>query len=276
MKSLTYETEKTFRYLKQYLSTLGSAAIAYSGGVDSTLLLYTASIIPGLKLTAYTVKNDLISENETDSAIAIGKKFTTDHRIIDVDILSQKKITGNSAERCYYCKKFIFEKIIDAAFSDDINTVLEGTHSGDINDFRPGLKAIDELGVISPLKDAGFDKNKIYELSAFLELPTSQKESYPCLATRIPYGTPLTIELLKKAELAEKILTSFGFRKIRARIHGDILRIEVDKDMIPDITSSPIREKVCSALITAGFLYITLDLQGYRTGSMNLNIGVQK
>lgn len=275
MKTLSSQTEKSYADLTGFLSTLDSAAISYSGGVDSTLLLFAASKIPGLKVAAYTVKNALITEDEISYAADIGRIFNIRHKIIDVDILSCKDIAANPTERCYHCKKIILNKIIEAAAEDGITTVLEGSHSGDINDYRPGLKAIRELGVLSPLKDSGFDKNKIYELSSHLDLPTSGKESYPCLATRIPYGTPLTVELLKKAELAEKIIASYGFRKIRARIHGDILRIEVDEKMISGITSSPVREKIYESLRNAGFIYITIDLGGYRTGSMNLNIGEQ-
>ncbi len=272
MKTISSETEKAYSNLQNYLSTLESAAVAFSGGVDSTLLLYIASTIPGLKLTAYTIKNVLITEEELSAAISIAKKYGIDHHIINIDILSFNRITENSPERCYHCKTVILNKIISAAAENGITKILEGSHSGDLKDYRPGLRAIQELGVISPLKESGFDKNKIYELSAYMNLPTSEKESYPCLATRIPYGTSLTTELLKKAELAEKILTSFGFRQIRARIHGEILRIEVAESMIPDITTSPMRERVYSALRDAGFTYITIDLQGYRTGSMNLNI----
>jgi uncharacterized protein len=276
LRTISSGTEAAFENLKKYLATLKSAAIAYSGGVDSTLLLYVASIIPDLELIAYTIKNEMIPLSEIESAIISGKKFGVNHQVIDVDILSFNKISANMPDRCYHCKTVILNKIINEAKAIGINTILEGSHSGDINDYRPGLKAINELGVLSPLKDAGFDKNKIYELSVHLELPTSDKESYPCLATRIPYGTSLTGELLKKAELAEKILASFGFRQIRARIHGDILRIEIDQSMIENITSSPSRENVCAALQKVGFMYITLDLQGYRTGSMNLKIEGEK
>jgi len=275
LKTLSSKTEKIYANLTSFLSTLDSAAVSYSGGVDSTLLIYAASKIPDLKIAAYTVKNQMFTDNEIASASASARKFNIRHKVIDIDILSFEEVAANSSIRCYHCKKIILTKIIDAAAKDGITTVLEGSHSGDINDYRPGLKAITELGVLSPLKNAGFDKNNIYELSAYLDLPTSGKESYPCLATRIPYGTRLTAELLKKAEIAEKIISSFGFRNIRARIHGDILRIEIDEKMIPAITTSPVREQIYGALRKAGFVYITIDLRGYRTGSMNLNTGEQ-
>ena len=276
VKTISSETERSYNTLKDYLSAMESAAVAYSGGVDSTLLLYAASQIPGLRLKAYTIKNAMITAGEVETAASIAEKFNVDHNIIEVDIFSLEKIISNSEDRCYHCKNFIFKKIITVAAEHGISKILEGSHSGDMNDYRPGLRALSELGVLSPLKDAGFDKNKIYELSSFLELPTSGKESYPCLATRIPYGTRLTAELLHKAERAEEILKIFGFRKIRARIHGDILRIEVDEKMIPEITSSPTREMVSDALHSEGFIYITIDLQGYRTGSMNINIEEKK
>jgi uncharacterized protein len=269
---ISTDTEFKFNVLKEYFQTINTAAVAYSGGVDSTLLLYTASLNRNLKLIAYTIRNIMITDEEINSAELTAASLNIKHRIIDLDILSYGNIRENSTERCYHCKTVILNEIIKAASKEGITTILEGSHSGDMNDYRPGMKAIDELGVISPLRNTGFDKNNIYELSAFLELPTSQKESYPCLATRIPYGTALTDELMKRADTAEKIIASFGFRQIRARIHGDILRIEIAEEMIPDITSPVIRKKVFAELKEAGFKYITLDLQGYRTGSMNIII----
>lgn len=272
MIEISTDTEFKFNVLKEYFQTINTAAVAYSGGVDSTLLLYTASLNRNLKLIAYTIRNIMITDEEINSAELTAASLNIKHRIIDLDILSYGNIRENSTERCYHCKTVILNEIIKAASKEGITTILEGSHSGDMNDYRPGMKAIDELGVISPLRNTGFDKNNIYELSAFLELPTSQKESYPCLATRIPYGTALTDELMKRADTAEKIIASFGFRQIRARIHGDILRIEIAEEMIPDITSPVIRKKVFAELKEAGFKYITLDLQGYRTGSMNIII----
>ncbi len=273
MKNLSSETEKAYKKLTDSLSSLDSAAVSYSGGVDSTLLLYAASTIPGLKVIAYTVRNVLITDEEIAEAVSISRSFGIKQRIIDLDILSCDEIASNPADRCYHCKKTILNEIIQYAARDGITAVLEGSHTGDINDYRPGMKAIAELGVLSPLQTAGLDKKMIYELSSSLGLPTSGKESYPCLATRVPYGTPITMELIKKAALAEKIIASFGFRNIRARIHGDVLRIEIDPKMIPVIAADPVREQLYGELRRAGFIYITLDLQGYRTGSMNINRG---
>lgn len=270
MIKISIETEQKFKVLKEYFNTIDKAAIAYSGGVDSTLLLYAASQNKNLRLIAYTIKNMLITGEELSSAESTAASFNIDHRIIDMDILSYTNVRDNSVERCYHCKSIILNIIIAAAAAEGITTVLEGSHSGDMNDYRPGMKAIDELGVVSPLKTAGFDKQNIYELSAYLKLPTSEKESYPCLATRIPYGTPLTAELLNRAETAERIIASFGFKKIRARLHGEILRIEIAEEMIQEIVSPAIRKKLFTELKQAGFKYITLDLQGYRTGSMNI------
>ncbi len=272
MIEISTDTELKFKALKKYFNTIETAAIAYSGGVDSTLLLYAASLNKDLKLIAYTIKNVMITDEEINSAELTAASLNIKHRVINLDILSYSNVRENSTERCYHCKTVILNKIITAAAAEGITTVLEGSHSGDMNDYRPGMKAIDELGVISPLKNAGFDKKSIYELSAYLKLPTSEKESYPCLATRIPYGTPLTADLMKRADNAEKIIASFGFKKIRARIHGDILRIEIAEEMIPEIASPIIRKKVFAVLEEAGFKYITLDLKGYRTGSMNINI----
>jgi len=272
MKLISPETENAFNKLKKFLESIDSAAIAYSGGADSGLLLYLASVTPGLKIHAYTANNIMMPEDEIQSAVDFIKRFNINHKIIDMDILSFDQIRINQPDRCYHCKKIILKKIIEEASTCGITTVLEGSHSGDIHDFRPGLKAISELGVFSPLKDADFSREMIHELSGYFSLPSCGKESYPCLATRIPTGTPITPEQLKKAETAEKIIKSFGFRQVRARIHGNILRIEVAENMIQDIISPQIRNKLYENLINAGFTFITLDLKGYRTGSMNLNI----
>jgi len=272
MKKLSPETEKCYHNLKDYLASFESAVVSYSGGVDSTLLLYIASIIPNLRLIAYTVNSEIMTDDEIDFAKSIGKKFNVNHYILDENILASNEVSENSSRRCYYCKKIILGRIKLAASEHNIKTVFEGSHFGDTMDYRPGLKAIEELKVLSPLKETGFDKAKIYELSAYLELPTSGRESYPCLATRIPYMTRITVDLLKKAEDAEKILSASGFKNVRARIHGDILRIEVDPAMIHDMTEPNVREKIYAEISKIGFSYITVDLKGYRTGSMNINI----
>ena len=275
MKKLSPKTEQCYRNLKEYLANFESAAISYSGGVDSTLLLYVASTIPDLRLMAYTVKSEIIPADEVSFAVTMAEKFTVDHHILNEDILAADDVRENSAQRCYHCKKIILSRVISAASEHNIKTVFEGSHFEDAMDYRPGLKAIEELRVLSPLKAAGFNKSKIYEMSSHFELPTSNRESYTCLATRIPYLTPITVDLLKKTEDAEKILSGLGFKKVRARIHGDILRIEVDIKQIHDITDPKVREKIYEAMSKIGFSYITLDLQGYRTGSMNINIGEQ-
>jgi uncharacterized protein len=275
MNKLSPETEQCYLNLKEYMAEYESAAVSYSGGVDSTLLLYVASTIPNLRLIAYTIKSEIIPDDEIEFAVSIVKKYNINHYVLNENILAADKITENSAQRCYYCKKIILNKVKLAASEYSIKTVFEGSHFEDTMDYRPGLKAIEELNVLSPLKETGFNKAKIYELSSYLQLPTSNRESYPCLATRIPYMTRITVDLLKKAEDAEKILSSLGFKKVRARIHGDILRIEIDPAMIHDITAPDVREKIYEAMSKIGFSYITLDLKGYRTGSMNINLGEQ-
>lgn len=273
MQSISVETDKLYKKLKKYFNSLDSAAVAFSGGGDSALLLYIASLTPGLKLKAYTIKNIMIPENEIRSAKLFTEKYSIDHHIIDIDILSYDQVSSNLSDRCYHCKKIIFKKIIHEASILGINTVIEGTHAGDATDFRPGRKAVRELGVLSPLEATGFKKENINELSAFLSLDTCGKDSQPCLATRIPMGISITPELLKKAEAAEIILRSFGFRQVRARIHGDILRIEVAENMLQDIVAPEIRKSLYDELRNEGFSFITLDILGYRTGSMNVESG---
>ncbi len=271
MNRISSHTTSCYDRLKAYLSTLGSAAIAYSGGADSTLLLHAASEIHALRAMAFTVKSPLVPSSEVASAAKIALSARVEHRIIDIDPLLNNSVRENSMERCYHCKKTIFSGIIDAAAVYGITDILEGSHAGDMDDFRPGLRALRELGVKSPLYDAGFDRASIREMSRFLSLPTAEKEQGSCLATRIQYGTIVTSNLLEKVEYAEKVLFTLGFKSIRARIHSNILRIEVDETMLPLLVEPETRKIINRELMSLGFDYITLDMQGYRTGSMNVN-----
>lgn len=268
--SFSAETAGCLTRLDSILSGMGRVTIAFSGGVDSTLLLDAASRIEKLEILAVTVRSPLFPVYEMERAIEFVQSRNIDHVVIDADVFLRKEITENSPERCYHCKKFIFESIIKASAERGIATVLDGTHSDDLKDYRPGLKALSELGVISPLKAAGFRKNNIRELARSCNIETWDLAAAPCLATRIPYGTELNPCDLEIIEKGENYLRSLGFTALRLRLHGKMARIEVPCESIPEIVSEPVRNDISQYLKSLGFSFISVDLDGYRTGSMNI------
>ncbi len=269
--TLSDKTKNCKKDLAERLSQLGNIAVAFSGGTDSSLLLKAAAGIEKLSVVAITVKSPLISSHEFSSSVKFVTALGIDHIIVNVDILSEKEIVSNPPDRCYYCKKFIFTEIISAAAKRGIAHVLDGTHHDDLNEYRPGLKAISELGVISPLKDAGFRKENIRELARYYGLTTWDADSSPCLATRIPHGTTLKESDLRRIEEGELFLRERGFRLVRLRLHGNLARIEVPQEEIQLLSENNLRREISGYIKSLGFDYVSLDLDGYRTGSMNKN-----
>jgi uncharacterized protein len=270
--TLSNETEKCKDNLDAILSLYSRAAVAFSGGVDSTLLLEAVSRIKNLEFIAVIVRSQLNPQSETDSAVAFLKRRNINYILIETDILSEKQVYLNHTDRCYYCKKFIFSAIREAAEDKGFEVILDGSHSEDLDDYRPGLRALKELGIKSPLKEARFRKTNIRELANYYGLPNWNLEASPCLATRIPYGTPLNKNDLRRIEEGEIILKNCGFPLSRLRIHGNIARIEVPEEKISRLTEPDLRKKIIVSLKSLGFDYVTLDLAGYTTGSMNINI----
>ncbi|HOP63207.1 MAG TPA: ATP-dependent sacrificial sulfur transferase LarE [Spirochaetota bacterium] len=274
--TLSEDTEKCRKRLDSILSGYDRVAIAYSGGLDSTLLLESASRIKDADFTAIMVRNSFMTEDEINTSIQFLYSRNIENVIINADLLSEKKIAENSMERCYYCKKQIFEKIINTAESSGITVILDGTHHDDLNDYRPGLRALSELGIKSPLKESGFNKEAVRELARFYGLSNWESHPSPCLATRIPYGTEIRAEDLHLVEKGEKILKNSGFSMSRLRIHGNIARIEVPEEQLHLLEDIHLRNKIINLIKPLGFDYITIDLEGYRTGSMNININKDK
>jgi uncharacterized protein len=253
--------------LDNILKDLKSFVIAFSGGVDSTFLLHRASQIKKLKIVAITIRTTYIPTREIDEAVEFCKTNGINHTILD--LACPEEIRYNPIDRCYICKKLLFGQIKSFADKNGYSYIVDGTNADDNGDFRPGLKALEELGVRSPLMESGLIKHEIRELSQRAGLPTWDKPAYACLLTRIPYDTKVTENDLRMVENAEQFLFEKGFPGTRVRIHGDIARIECLPGYINKITQEPERAYIIDNLKKIGFRYISLDLEGYRTGSLN-------
>ena len=255
--------------LKENLRGLGSLVVAFSAGVDSSLLLSVAAEVLGDKVTAVSAVDAAFPLREKDEAESFCRERNIRHEFLQVDPLQLEEYRHNAPDRCYHCKKSIFSKILKYAEKEGITHVAEGSNLDDTGDYRPGMKAISELNVLSPLKDAGLTKEDIRLISKELGLPTWDKPSYACLASRFVYGEEITKEKLRSVDRAEQFLINLGFRQERVRLHGNLARIEVPEEDIPKLTKDNIRKKIYEEFKKAGFSYVTIDMLGFRSGSMN-------
>jgi uncharacterized protein len=258
-------------HLINILKNMQSAVLAYSGGVDSTFLLKAVQL-SGIKTLAVTAVSEITPYHDILTAKRVAEELGIEHRIIKTKKLSIEKFVKNTPERCFFCKDELYSKL-NGILLEGYRFVLDGSNKDDASDLRPGRRAAEKYNVRSPLIEAELSKQEIRELSKELGLPTWDKPSSPCLATRIPYGQRITSEALKRIEMAEELIKSLGFNEIRVRDHGCIARIEVEADKIELLLIPEKRKIISETLKSLGYIFIALDLNGYRTGSMNRLIG---
>lgn len=256
--------------LKRRLAGLGRLAVAFSGGTDSALLLKVAAqVLPPADLLALTARAEIFPAWESAEAAALAAELEVEHLTTEVSALAVPKVAANPPDRCYHCKSVLFGKLRDLAASCGFSTLADGGNVDDLGDFRPGLRAARELGVVSPLQEAGLTKGEVRRLSAELGLPTWDKPAYACLASRFPYGRTITREELTQVERAEDFLRSLGFRQVRVRHHGQVARLEVEPEERRRFFDETLMDRVDRELRALGFAFAALDLAGYRTGGLN-------
>jgi uncharacterized protein len=270
--------EEKLARLKDILKDMGSVLVAYSGGVDSTFLAVTAHEVLGKNslavFAASPVAPPMEKEEAGDLAHNVGLRF----KIIESNEMSNPDFVANPPERCYYCKRELFSELKPLAKAEGLKWIADGTNADDLHDFRPGRKASAEAGIRSPLLEAGLTKTEIRQLSHAKSLPTWDRPASPCLASRIPYGIPVTAETLNKIARGEQYLHNLGIRELRLRHHGDIARIELAPADMAKIITPEIRQDIVTHLKALGYKYVALDLTGYRIGSLNevLNLAARE
>jgi len=266
-------SEQKLTALRNILKPMGRVLVAYSGGVDSAFLLKVAADELGTEALAVTADSPTIPRAELDAAVNLAHELGARHLVVKTDEMANPAFTENSPDRCYHCKTTLFSTLAGIAREQGFDCVLEGSNISDLTDYRPGMKAVEQLNVRSPLREAGLTKDEIRLLSRQAGLPVWDKPAAPCLSSRIPYGSPITLEKLHRIEAAEAFIRQFGFPILRVRDHDQVARIEVPATDIAKLLSEDVATSVQAQLKSLGFQYVTIDMAGFRSGSMNEVLG---
>ena len=258
--------------LQKILQDYGRVMVAFSGGIDSTLVLKAAVDALHKNVLAVTITGAIFPSHESKEAVELANLIGVEHVLLEYNEIGQPPFANNPPDRCYHCKKNMYSKLLAVAAAQGINVVVDGSNADDLQDYRPGLRAAIELGVYSPLKEVGLCKEEIRALSRKIGLSTADKPANPCLATRFPYGTPIDLKSLQQVEQAESYLLQLGIPQVRVRHHGNLARIEVPEKYLSFVLGHA--SAIESKLKGLGYTYVALDLRGYRTGSMNEAISI--